>query len=112
MIDELDASSPLVTRFAPSPTGYLHMGHVASAIYVFGVGRAVGARVLLRIEDHDRYRRRPEYERAVFDDLAWLGLAHDNAERLRPGVRSDFRQSDCDHYYREIVARLAKKFHV
>jgi glutamyl-tRNA synthetase/glutamyl-Q tRNA(Asp) synthetase len=69
-------ASPL-TRFAPSPTGRLHLGHIVNAIFVWGVARAIGGRVLLRIEDHDRERSRPEYERGIRDDLAWLGLEPD-----------------------------------
>ena len=58
------------TRFAPAPTGYLHLGHVANAIYVWGMARGHGRpRVLLRIEDHDRQRSRPEYEAALLEDL-------------------------------------------
>jgi glutamyl-Q tRNA(Asp) synthetase len=70
---------PIITRFAPAPTGYLHLGHVLNAIYVWDFTRArdpVG-RVLLRIEDHDRTRSRPEYERAIMEDLAWLGFSPD-----------------------------------
>lgn len=70
-----------VTRFAPAPTGFLHIGHVLNAIYVWGVARAIGARVLLRIEDHDRQRSRPEYERALLEDLAWLGFEPDEMTR-------------------------------
>ena len=62
------------TRFAPAPTGYLHLGHVANAIWVWGVAGATDGRVLLRIEDHDRVRSRPEYEVALLEDLAWLGF--------------------------------------
>jgi glutamyl/glutaminyl-tRNA synthetase len=65
------------TRFAPAPTGYLHVGHVLNALYVWGVARAAGGRVLLRIEDHDRQRSRPEYEQAIRDDLEWLGFVPD-----------------------------------
>lgn len=75
------------TRFAPAPTGYLHIGHVLNTIYVWGVARAIGARVLLRIEDHDRQRSRAEYERAIVDDLAWLGFEPD--ERTRQSDRRD-----------------------
>ena len=57
------------TRFAPAPTGYLHLGHVLNALYVWGFARAASGRVLLRIEDHDRQRSRPEYEQAIRDDL-------------------------------------------
>jgi glutamyl-Q tRNA(Asp) synthetase len=69
----------VITRFAPAPTGYLHLGHVLNAVYVWGIARASGpdARVLLRIEDHDRARSRPEFEAALLEDLAWLGFAAD-----------------------------------
>ena len=61
------------TRFAPAPTGWLHLGHVLNAEYVW----SSGADVVIRIEDHDRERCRPEYERAILDDLDWLGFAPD-----------------------------------
>src|SRR5262245_29879290 len=67
----------MVTRFAPAPTGFLHLGHVVNAIYVWGIARARGGRVLLRIEDHDRTRSRPEYEHAILEDLNWLGFVAD-----------------------------------
>jgi len=67
----------MLTRYAPSPTGHLHLGHVVNAIYVWGLARAAGGRVLLRMEDHDRIRCRPEYEASILDDLAWLGFAPD-----------------------------------
>jgi glutamyl-Q tRNA(Asp) synthetase len=85
------------TRFAPSPSGYLHLGHVANALWVWGVARAVGARVQLRIDDRDRERSRPEYDAAVLDDLAWLGFAAD---------RGPDRHSDDDAPYRAAVERL------
>ncbi|MEX2183350.1 MAG: glutamate--tRNA ligase family protein [Chloroflexota bacterium] len=65
------------TRFAPAPTGYLHLGHVANAIWTWGAARAVGGQVLLRIEDHDRQRCRPRYDAALLEDLAWLGFTAD-----------------------------------
>ncbi len=65
------------TRFAPAPTGYLHLGHVANAVFVWGMARAGGGAVLLRIEDHDRQRARTGYEAAIVEDLAWLGFAPD-----------------------------------
>ena len=63
-----------VTRFAPSPTGYLHLGHAFSALTAFDAARAMGGRFLLRIEDIDQGRARPEFESAISEDLAWLGL--------------------------------------
>ena len=92
-----------LTRFAPSPTGYLHLGHVVNAIWVWGLARALGGRVLLRIEDHDATRCRPEYERALLADLDWLGFAPDE---LAP------RQSDSGDAYAAAVARLAAAHHV
>jgi glutamyl-Q tRNA(Asp) synthetase len=88
------------TRFAPSPTGYLHLGHVVNAIYVWGAARAAGGRVLLRMEDHDRIRCRPEYEAAILEDLAWLGFEPDD------GLRPLLRQSDRAHVYAEALERL------
>ena len=98
-----------VTRFAPSPTGVLHLGHVANAIYVWGVARALGGRVLLRVEDHDRGRSRPEYEAAALEDLEWLGLVPDlgTLTELRRGT-SPHRQSDCDRVYRAALEELTR----
>jgi len=81
---------PPVTRFAPSPTGYLHLGHVVNAIYVWGVARALGGMVLLRIEDHDRIRSRPAFEAALLEDLDWLGFAagHGRDPLLRQSERT------------------------
>jgi glutamyl-tRNA synthetase/glutamyl-Q tRNA(Asp) synthetase len=98
-----------ITRFAPSPTGFLHLGHVANAIYVWGVARALGGRVLLRVEDHDRGRSRPEYEAAALEDLEWLGLVPDlgTPAELRLGA-SPYRQSDCDGAYAAALEELAR----
>ena len=68
---------PPITRFAPSPTGHLHLGHVVNALYVWGIARAGGGTVLLRLEDHDRQRSRPEYASSILADLEWLGLTSD-----------------------------------
>ena len=98
-------SSPL-TRFAPSPTGYLHLGHVVNAIYVWGIARALGGRVLLRIEDHDRIRCRPEYELALLEDLAWLGFEPDL------GFEPLLRQSDTPLVYQQVLDRLRESTNV
>ena len=63
-----------ITRFAPSPTGYLHLGHAYSALINLDRAQAANGRFLLRIEDIDQTRCRPEYDAAIFEDLAWLGL--------------------------------------
>ena len=85
------------TRFAPAPTGFLHLGHVANAIYVWGMASREGGRVVLRIEDHDRMRSRPEYDAALLEDLDWLGFQPDEGP---------VRQSDEDGPYRTALERL------
>lgn len=99
-------ASPL-TRFAPSPTGYLHLGHVVNAIYVWGLAHALGGSVLLRVEDHDRVRCRPEYESALRDDLQWLGIL--DLPTTAPGWH---RQSTRDALYRDALERLGRLYHV
>ena len=76
------------TRFAPAPTGHLHLGHVVNALQVWRAARAAGGSVLLRIEDHDRQRSRPEFEASILEDLAWLGFTHDG-----PIVRQSEREA-------------------
>lgn len=66
--------TPIRTRFAPSVTGHLHLGHAVNAVYVWGLARALGGEVMIRLEDHDRGRYRPEFEASILDDLHWLGL--------------------------------------
>ncbi len=102
----------MLTRFAPAPTGYLHLGHVANALYVWHTARARGARVLLRIEDHDRQRCRPEYERALLDDLDWLGFRPDlgTTDEFRRGP-SSYRQSDNPAVYEAQVELLRQRGH-
>lgn len=97
-----------LTRFAPSPTGYLHLGHLANAVWVWGVARALGGRVLLRLEDHDRQRCRLAYESALLGDLEWLGLEPDvgTLAELRAGS-SPYRQSDAGATYASALERLA-----
>ena len=75
------------TRFAPAPTGHLHLGHVVNALYVWETARREGGRVLLRIEDHDRQRSRPEYAASILEDLAWLGFVPDG-EPVRQSERT------------------------
>lgn len=94
----------MLTRFAPAPTGWLHLGHVANADLVWHLARERNGRVLLRIEDHDRMRCRPEYETGILDDLDWLGFVPDifPTSAFRAG-RCDGRQSDRDARYRAAV---------
>jgi glutamyl/glutaminyl-tRNA synthetase len=95
--------APPVTRFAPSPTGYLHLGHVVNAIYTWGVARALGGRVLLRVEDHDRIRSRPEFVEALLEDLDWLGFEPDE------GRDPLLRQSDGHSAYEDALDRLRRE---
>jgi glutamyl-Q tRNA(Asp) synthetase len=88
---------PPVFRFAPSPNGYLHLGHALSALLNFDMAQATGGRFILRIEDIDAARCRPEYERAIYEDLAWLGMAWEQPVR---------RQSEQFEDYRAALARL------
>ena len=85
------AMSPPVFRFAPSPNGYLHLGHALSAILNFDMARAVNGRFLLRIEDIDAARCRPEHEQAICEDLAWLGLRWEEPVRRQSAHFDDYR---------------------
>jgi glutamyl-Q tRNA(Asp) synthetase len=87
----------IVTRFAPSPTGYLHLGHAFAAITAHHTAKRSGGHFLLRIEDMDRSRCRPEFEQAIHEDLAWLGL-----EWEQPVLR----QSERFDAYRAALAKL------
>ena len=88
---------PPVFRFAPSPNGYLHLGHALSALINADMARAAGGRLLLRIEDIDAARCRPEYEAAIYADLAWLGITWERPVR---------RQSEHYDDYRAALAKL------
>ncbi|HEY2751060.1 tRNA glutamyl-Q(34) synthetase GluQRS [Phenylobacterium sp.] len=92
--------SPFLTRFAPSPTGYLHRGHGFSALTAFEAARASGGDLILRIEDIDRTRCRAEYEAAAYEDLAWLGL-----EWVRPVRRQSEHMADYGAALRELSER-------
>jgi len=89
---------PSVFRFAPSPNGYLHLGHAYSALLNFAAARKAGGRFLLRIEDIDVARCRPEFEDGIFQDLAWLGLDWETPVR---------RQSEHLAAYRAALEKLA-----
>ncbi len=89
--------SAVVTRFAPSPTGLLHIGHAHAALIAWHAARDVGGRFLLRLEDIDRTRCRPDFADAIPEDLAWLGLDWDGAVRV---------QSEHFAWYRRALDRL------
>jgi glutamyl-Q tRNA(Asp) synthetase len=90
--------TPPVFRFAPSPNGYLHLGHALSALLNADLARATRGRLLLRIEDIDATRCRPEYEQAIYQDLAWLGIDWERPVR---------RQSEHFDAYRQALDQLA-----
>jgi glutamyl/glutaminyl-tRNA synthetase len=90
----------IITRFAPAPTGFLHLGHIVNAAYVWGVARACGGRVLLRLEDHDRRRSRPEFDAEILRDLAWLGFVADEGP---------VRQSGRGDVYTQALATLRRQ---
>lgn len=90
--------APFTTRFAPSPTGHLHRGHAFSALTAHDAARAADGRFILRIEDIDATRSRPEYEVSILEDLAWLGLQWEEPVR---------RQSDHLDDYQAALDRLA-----
>ncbi|WP_417843621.1 tRNA glutamyl-Q(34) synthetase GluQRS [Thalassospira sp.] len=107
-----------ITRFAPSPTGYLHLGHAASALFA---ARKAGdnGRFLLRIEDIDQTRARPEYIEAIYQDLAWLGLSWETPVRIQSAHFNDYqavldRLTDRDLLYpcfctrKDIQAEIAR----
>jgi glutamyl-Q tRNA(Asp) synthetase len=95
--DEIQIMPP-VFRFAPSPNGYLHLGHAYSALLNFDLARASGGRFLLRIEDIDVTRCKPEFETAIYQDLAWLGIAWEEPAR---------RQSEHLAEYRDALEKLS-----
>src|ERR1700712_5203976 len=82
---------PPVFRFAPSPNGYLHLGHACSALLNFDMARAAGGRFLLRMEDIDAARCRPEFEAAIAEDLAWLGLEWEQPVRRQSEHLAEYR---------------------
>ncbi len=97
------SSTVPVTRYAPSPTGFLHLGHVAHMLYVWGLADLMGGAVLVRMEDHDRRRCRAEFENALLGDMEWLGF--EPANPCRP-LEPTYRQSDCDLVYAGAIRDL------
>jgi glutamyl-Q tRNA(Asp) synthetase len=84
---------PPVFRFAPSPNGYLHLGHAYSALLNFDLARRTGGRFLLRIEDIDPTRCRVEFEEAIYQDLAWLGIGWETPVRRQSAYLADHREA-------------------
>ncbi|HEY1146762.1 MAG TPA: tRNA glutamyl-Q(34) synthetase GluQRS, partial [Allosphingosinicella sp.] len=89
--DEIHVMALPVFRFAPSPNGHLHLGHAYSALLNFERARQTGGRLLLRIEDIDATRCRPEFEAAIYEDLAWLGVDWETPVRRQSEHLADYR---------------------
>jgi glutamyl-Q tRNA(Asp) synthetase len=111
-----------VTRFAPSPTGRLHLGHAFSAMTAHEASREAGGRFLLRIEDIDRQRSRPEFEAAIYEDLAWLSIAWETPVRRQSEHMADYEAAleilrargllyRCFRTRREVLDEIARAPH-
>ncbi len=96
----MQKNATVITRFPPSPTGLLHIGGARTALFNWLYARHCGGKVLLRFEDTDRARSRPEYEKNILEGLAWFGLDFDNASE------TPWRQSERTAVYRERLERL------
>ncbi len=116
------ASAQFVTRFAPSPTGHLHLGHAFSAMLAYESARAVGGQFLLRMEDIDETRCKPEFEAAILEDLGWLGIVWDEApvrqserraiyETYRQRLEADGLLYRCFKTRKEILEDIARAPH-
>ena len=96
---------PLVTRFAPSPTGFLHLGNARTALLNFLAARKVGGRFILRVEDTDEARSNEDFMRALFADLHWLGIDWDEGPDIG-GPHAIYRQQQRRAIYEEWLSRL------
>ncbi|MBF2755772.1 MAG: glutamate--tRNA ligase, partial [Gammaproteobacteria bacterium AqS3] len=88
-------SAPVVSRFAPSPTGFSHLGGARTALFAWLSARAAGGAFLLRIEDTDIERSEQRYTEIIIETLAWLGLSHD-APIIYQSQRADLHRSACE----------------
>jgi glutamyl-tRNA synthetase len=96
-------------RFAPSPTGYLHIGGARTALYNYLYAKAVGGTFVLRIEDTDRERSQAEYEKLQIEDLQWLGILHDEGPDKPNPKYAPYRQSERTHIYKKYAEELISK---
>lgn len=97
-----------ITRFAPSPTGYLHLGHAFSALTAFNASQNAGGRFILRLEDIDLARCKPEFEEAVYDDLSWLGLEWETPVRRQSEHFDDYERALEELKTQDVVYRCFK----
>ncbi|EJT81053.1 glutamyl-tRNA synthetase [Gaeumannomyces tritici R3-111a-1] len=103
-----DESRPARTRFAPSPTGFLHMGSLRTALFNYLLARSTGGQFLLRLEDTDRTRIVPDAEKRLYEDLRWAGLSWDEGPDIG-GPKGPYRQSERLHHYRKYAQELLDK---
>ena len=101
-------SSPAITRFAPSPTGSLHLGNARTAFFSHLWARKTAGRFILRIEDTDVERSQDRYRAELLDDLAWLGLDWDEGPDVG-GPSAPYRQAERGEFYRSLFERLARE---
>ncbi|KAF2087289.1 glutamyl-tRNA synthetase [Saccharata proteae CBS 121410] len=107
---EWDSSKPLRTRFAPSPTGYLHLGSLRTALYNYLLAKKSGGQFLLRIEDTDQKRTIPDAEQRIIEDLQWAGLEWDEGLGVG-GPCGPYRQSERTELYQEHAKKLLESGH-
>jgi nondiscriminating glutamyl-tRNA synthetase len=103
--------SPIRVRFAPSPTGYLHIGGARTALYNYLFAKATGGTFILRIEDTDLERSQAEYEKLQMDDLKWLGIFHDEGPDKPNPKYGPYRQSERLDLYQKFALRLIDEGH-
>lgn len=103
-----DMTADFHTRFAPSPTGHLHLGHAFSALTAFEAARAAGGRFILRIEDIDAGRCKPEFEAAIEEDLRWLGIVWEEPVRRQSAHFADYQRALDTLIARGLVYRCFK----
>ena len=96
-------------RFAPSPTGYLHIGGARTALYNYLYSKAVGGTFVLRIEDTDLERSNSEYEKLQIDDLKWMGIIHDEGPDKPNPKYAPYRQSERTEIYKKYALDLVEK---
>ena len=104
---KLRTTPNLKTRFAPSPTGYLHLGHVLSMLYIKTIADSLGAEIILRIEDHDPLRSKQHYIDEIIADLDWMGFSFSNRDAFND-PNTNFIQSNCNPTYLDFLDHLVR----
>lgn len=98
-------------RFAPSPTGYLHLGNARTALFNYIYAKHTGGKLILRVEDTDKERSKKEYEEMLIDDLKWLGIQWDEGPDIG-GEHAPYRQSQRDNIYKKYIEKLKQSGHI